>query len=103
MQLMSFFDNQFSLGNAAMLVNEGLPLFIAEQLSKKHDQPFFLACGIYRPHEPWFNPKKYFDLFPLDEIQLPPGYKDNAGMIAQRRAVEEGFRLARGIEDVLGE
>ncbi len=26
--------------------------WIAEQLAVKHDQPFFLACGIYRPHEP---------------------------------------------------
>jgi len=49
--------------------------WIGEKLSKKHDKPFFLACGIYRPHEPWFVPQKYFDQFPLDEIQLPPGYK----------------------------
>ena len=49
--------------------------WIGDQLNKPHDKPFFLACGIYRPHEPWFVPKKYFDQFPLDEIQLPPGYK----------------------------
>lgn len=49
--------------------------WIAEQLKQQHDRPFFLACGIYRPHEPWFVPKKYFDQFPLDTIQLPPGYK----------------------------
>ena len=49
--------------------------WVSEKLAKKHDQPFFLACGIYRPHEPWFVPKKYFDPFPLDKIQLPPGYK----------------------------
>ncbi len=49
--------------------------WVGEQLSRQHDRPFFLACGIYRPHEPWFVPKKYFDMFPLDEIQLPPGYK----------------------------
>lgn len=48
--------------------------WIGEQLSKSHDKPFFLACGIYRPHEPWFVPKEYFEPFPLDEIQLPPGY-----------------------------
>ena len=48
--------------------------WVGEQLSRKHDKPFFLACGIYRPHEPWFVPKKYFDQFPLDEIKLPPGY-----------------------------
>lgn len=51
--------------------------WIGEQLRKEHDKPFFLACGIYRPHEPWFVPKKYFDLFPLSEIQLPMGYKED--------------------------
>ena len=49
--------------------------WIGDQLQKEHDQPFFLACGIYRPHEPWFVPQKYFDEFPLEEIQLPLGYK----------------------------
>jgi arylsulfatase A-like enzyme len=51
--------------------------WIGEQLQKKHDKPFFLGCGIYRPHEPWFVPKKYFDLFLLEDIQLPPGYKED--------------------------
>lgn len=51
--------------------------WIGDQLEKKHDKPFFLACGIYRPHEPWFVPKKYFDQFPLADIQLPPGYKED--------------------------
>lgn len=51
--------------------------WIGEQLSKRHDKPFFLACGIYRPHEPWFVPKEYFSPFPLDEIQLPPGYRED--------------------------
>lgn len=45
--------------------------WIADQLEQKHDKPFFLACGIYRPHVPWYVPQKYFDLFPLDQIQLP--------------------------------
>ena len=51
--------------------------YVGEQLSRKHDKPFFLACGIYRPHEPWFVPQKYFDKFPLDKIQLPPGYRED--------------------------
>jgi arylsulfatase A-like enzyme len=51
--------------------------WIGEQLQQEHDQPFFLACGIYRPHEPWFVPQKYFDRFPLEDIQLPPGYKED--------------------------
>jgi len=49
--------------------------WVSEKLAKKHDKPMFLACGIYRPHEPWFVPKKYFEPFPLESIKLPPGYK----------------------------
>ncbi len=51
--------------------------WIGEQLARPHDKPFFLACGIYRPHEPWFVPEKYFKPFPLESIQIPPGYKED--------------------------
>ena len=51
--------------------------WVGEQLRREHDKPFFLACGIYRPHEPWFVPQKYFDQFPLDGIQLPLGYRED--------------------------
>ena len=50
--------------------------WVSEQLARPHeDRPLFLACGIYRPHEPWFVPETYFKPFPLELIQLPPGYK----------------------------
>jgi arylsulfatase A-like enzyme len=65
--------------------------WIGEQLLRAQDKPFFLGCGIYRPHEPWFVPKKYFEPFPLDEIQLPPGYKE--GDLDDVPA--EGQRIAR--------
>jgi len=51
--------------------------WVGKELLKEHDKPFFLACGIYRPHEPWFVPKKYFDAFPIEKIQLPPGYRED--------------------------
>ncbi len=37
MQLAAFTDNSFVLGHAAMLVNEGLPLYLVTQLEKSHD------------------------------------------------------------------
>ncbi|RTE53950.1 DUF229 domain-containing protein [Arenibacter aquaticus] len=45
--------------------------FISEQIGKEHDKPFFFAAGIYRPHLPWYVPQKYYDMFPLEEIELP--------------------------------
>jgi arylsulfatase A-like enzyme len=51
--------------------------WISSQLMIKRKKPFFLACGLYRPHEPWFVPKKYFKPFPLESIRLPKGYKEN--------------------------
>jgi arylsulfatase A-like enzyme len=48
------------------------PTYGIDQLARKHDKPFFLAVGLHKPHLPWNVPKKYFDLFPLESIQLPP-------------------------------
>jgi len=47
-----------------------------QQLLKKHDKPFFLAVGLHKPHMPWNVPRKWFDLFPVDQIKLPP-YLEN--------------------------
>jgi arylsulfatase A-like enzyme len=43
-----------------------------DQFGKPQDKPFFLACGLHKPHMPWNVPQKYYDLFPLDSIKLPP-------------------------------
>jgi len=48
-----------------------------EQLQRQHERPFFLAIGIYRPHLPWYVPRKYFDMFPLDSVQLPAYLEDD--------------------------
>jgi arylsulfatase A-like enzyme len=45
--------------------------WIGKHLQTKHNQPMFLACGFTRPHLPWYVPKKYFDMHPLDGVQLP--------------------------------
>lgn len=42
-----------------------------EELGKSHENPFFIACGFTKPHMPWFVPQKYFDLHPLESIELP--------------------------------
>lgn len=42
-----------------------------DQLNQKHDKPMFLACGLHKPHMPWYVPRKYYDMYPLDKIILP--------------------------------
>ncbi|QDU39954.1 Choline-sulfatase [Maioricimonas rarisocia] len=45
--------------------------YAIDYLSQEHDKPFFLACGIYRPHMPWQVPRKYYDMYPADKVRLP--------------------------------
>jgi iduronate 2-sulfatase len=37
---------------------------------KKEDKRFFIACGLHRPHLPFYIPKKYWDLYNRDKILL---------------------------------
>lgn len=53
------------------------------ELKKKREKPFFHAVGIYRPHIPWHVPKKYFDLYPLDQVALPKIKKDDLADVAK--------------------
>ena len=48
-----------------------------ERLAEESKQPFFLAVGFVRPHVPFYVPQKWFDLFPLDDVQLPPVRNDD--------------------------
>ena len=48
----------------------------ASYLGQQHDKPFFLACGIYHPHLPWYVPEKFFDQHPLESVELP-AYLEN--------------------------
>jgi arylsulfatase A-like enzyme len=51
--------------------------WIIAQLERKHDKPFFLACGFHKPHMPWNVPRKYYDMYPLESIQLPPSLSND--------------------------
>jgi arylsulfatase A-like enzyme len=44
-------------------------------LQQPHEKPFFLGVGFVRPHTPLFVPRKYFDLYPLESITLPPFWR----------------------------
>ena len=41
-------------------------------LQEKREKPFFLAVGFFRPHTPYVSPKKYFEKYPKDQVELVP-------------------------------
>jgi arylsulfatase A-like enzyme len=53
-------------------------------LEKYRGQPFFIAVGLSKPHSPPSAPQKFYDLYDVDKIPLPPDY-------APRPTVPEGF------------
>ncbi|MGE4003570.1 MAG: sulfatase [Planctomycetaceae bacterium] len=61
-----------------------------------NQQPFFLAVGFYRPHTPYVAPKRYFDLYPPDQITLPELSIDD-----RRREPPAAFAGAKAVEDAL--
>lgn len=40
-------------------------------------EPFFLSVGFFRPHVPCYASKKWFDLYPEEQVQLPPVKRDD--------------------------
>lgn len=62
-----------------------------EQLQREHDKPFLLTVGFRKPHMPWNVPKKYFDMYPLEKIELPPHREDDLTDLPPA-----GVKMARG-------
>ncbi len=54
------------------------------QLREHRDGRFFLACGFSKPHSPLAAPQRFFDMWQVEDIPLPPDF-------AARPTVPEGF------------
>ena len=65
----------------------------SRELSRAQDKPLFLGCGIFKPHLPWYVPKKYFDMYPLEKIELPAVKDDDLDdvpAVGKRLALRSG-------------
>ena len=48
---------------------------VADYISNYDKQkPFFIACGLFRPHMPWRSPKEFWDKIDSSNLRPPPGY-----------------------------
>lgn len=46
--------------------------------SYNSDKPFFMVYGLWRPHNPWTAPRRFFDLYNPSKIAFPPpGYDED--------------------------
>ncbi|MEX1115052.1 MAG: sulfatase [Akkermansiaceae bacterium] len=57
-------DDAYPDGRVAQRTIEDL------QRLKQEGKPFFLACGFVKPHLPFYAPKKYWDLYDREKIQI---------------------------------
>lgn len=53
--------------------------WVADELPKvaKGSKPFFMAVGFHLPHVPLYASKKWFDLYPLEEVALPTVFQSD--------------------------
>ena len=78
------------MSNDTELADEHSVDYGIKQLNAKHDKPFFVAVGLHKPHMAWNVPKKYYDLFPLESIQLPPTQENDLQDVPP-----EGVKMAK--------
>lgn len=50
--------------------------YVIDALRREHEQPFFLAAGIFRPHMPFFAPERFFEQY-AGEVTMPEVYKQD--------------------------
>ena len=53
------------------MYDEQIANWAIDTINTKQDKPFFMAVGFIRPHVPYTAPKKYFDLYPIEDIVVP--------------------------------
>ncbi len=73
---------------------------VARLLEQHRDRPFFIAAGFNKPHIHWIAPRRYFDLYPPDRIELPKDPDDDRDDIPEiaifRRAARAPGRFLAG-------
>lgn len=61
------------LDRSDMQMGDGATVRWAEGfLARKHEQPFFLAAGLFQPHLPFYAPRARYDAVGPDEAPVPP-------------------------------
>jgi len=83
------------------MYDEQIASWAINKLNKKQEKPFFMAVGFIRPHVPYTAPKKYFDLYPIEDIVVPEIPEDEFEDIPiMGKAIAYGYTPRGGWGDV---
>jgi len=68
--------------------------WLQDTANQKTPVPFFLACGIFRPHLPWVVPAEHFSRFDLNETKLPLIKDDDLSDVKQHFGKSKEYKYA---------
>lgn len=69
---------------------------LEQEIKLPKNKPFFLACGIFRPHIPYYVPKEYYDMFPIEEMDL--SWSTINSMLADMEDIPESGKRFSGLD-----
>lgn len=89
------------------LVQDELHAQWAVEMLKKHEEegagkPFFMGIGFIKPHTPLHAPQKFFDMYPIDQLELSEwldGDKDDTYYLDNMSPNRKGPRYFRVITE----
>ena len=77
-------------------------------LNRRSDsEPFFLWVGFCGPHGPYDPPRRYAEMYPIDEMPLPKTYRENRRFSTKdttpiRRCIAHYYAMITLIDDMIG-
>ncbi len=88
-------DGQHKDGKNALQVKE----WLTDKVNG--ERPFFIACGLHKPHGPFLAPDKYFSMYPKAELKFTPAsleFWKTVPKLAQTKRYG-GFGFEFGVEN----
>ncbi len=70
------------------LANDAVRFLERYDKTAQDGQPFFIGCGLFRPHLPWNSPKEFWEKFDRNDITIPAGWHDKDMAIATKDFAE---------------
>ncbi|CAA6680182.1 MULTISPECIES: sulfatase, partial [unclassified Lentimonas] len=60
-------------------------------IENHHEEPFFIGIGFHKPHDPFHAPAKYFDMYPIENIELEQMPADRSTLVSYALSTQWDF------------